>query len=125
MKEIKKNNKGFTLVELLVVLVILTVIMAIAIPSITSTLERSKEKERNSKIKLIESAAEIYVDKNKNIFPNGGRVSVQTLVNEGELTPEEAKDPSTNKTIAGCVIFTSNSSTGTYSDSETDCTGAK
>ena len=32
----KLNKKGFTLVELLVVLVILAVIMSIAIPSVTS-----------------------------------------------------------------------------------------
>lgn len=122
-KEIKKNNKGFTLVELLVVLVILTVIMAIAIPSITSTLERSKEKEKNSKIKLIESAAEIYVDKNKNNFPSDGKVLVQTLVKNGELTSEEVKDPFTNAPIEGCVIFTGSSSTGTYS--KDDCKEAK
>ena len=34
------NKKGFTLVELLVVIVILAVIMSIAIPSITSSIER-------------------------------------------------------------------------------------
>lgn len=36
------NRKGFTLVELLGVIVILSIIMLIAIPNITSTLERSK-----------------------------------------------------------------------------------
>ena len=39
----KLNNKGFTLIELLAVLVILVVIMSIAIPSITSSVERNKE----------------------------------------------------------------------------------
>ena len=39
------NKKGFTLVELLVVIVILGVIMSIAIPSITSSIERSKDKQ--------------------------------------------------------------------------------
>ena len=38
----KLNKRGFTLIELLAVLVILVVIMAIAIPSITSSIERSK-----------------------------------------------------------------------------------
>ena len=41
----KMNRKGFTLIELLAVLVILVVIMAIAIPSVTSSIERSKDKE--------------------------------------------------------------------------------
>ena len=59
----KMNRKGFTLIELLAVLVILTVIMAIAIPSVTSSIERSKQKEKNMKIKLIESEAELYIDR--------------------------------------------------------------
>ena len=60
------NKKGFTLVELLVVIVILGVIMSIAIPSITSSIERSKDKQKTQIIKLIESAGELYVDKHKN-----------------------------------------------------------
>ena len=62
----KLNKKGFTLVELLVVLVILAVIMSIAIPSVTSSIERSKDKQKKAKIELIESAAEIYFDRYKN-----------------------------------------------------------
>ena len=45
----KLNKRGFTLIELLAVLVILVVIMAIAIPSVTSSIERSKQKEYKSK----------------------------------------------------------------------------
>ncbi len=36
------NKRGFTLIELLGVIVILSIIMLIAVPNITSTLERSK-----------------------------------------------------------------------------------
>lgn len=62
----KLNNKGFTLVELLAVLVILIAIMGIAIPSISSSLERTKEKQNESRYKIIESAAEQYVTDHKN-----------------------------------------------------------
>ena len=48
----KLNKRGFTLIELLAVLVILVVIMAIAIPSVTSSIERSKNKEKNMIKKL-------------------------------------------------------------------------
>lgn len=104
------NKKGFTLVELLVVLVILVVIMSIAIPSITSSLERSKEKQRDATIKLIVSAGELYMDRYKNTFDfelNNG-VKVATLISKGFLTEEEAKDPFTNAVIEGCVIVTEN-----------------
>ena len=54
----KLNDKGFTLVELLAALVILTAIMGIAIPSISSSLERTKEKQNAARVKVLESAPE-------------------------------------------------------------------
>ena len=39
----KKNNKGFTLAELLIVVAIIAVLTAIAIPVFTSQLEKSRE----------------------------------------------------------------------------------
>lgn len=97
----KLNNKGFTLIELLAVLVILVVIMSIAIPSITSSVERSKAKQREQVINIIISAGELYADKHKNTFT---QVSVPTLIDEGYLTKEDAKDPMNDKrTICGYV----------------------
>ena len=101
----KLNKKGFTLVELLVVIVILVVIMSIAIPSITSSLERSKQKEYDAKVKLIISAAELYFDKHRNSYPISSntstsyQVDISELITEGYLTEEEAKDPFTNNII--------------------------
>ena len=62
----RKNQKGFTLIELLAALVILTAIMGIAIPSITSSLERTKAKQDKTKYKILETAAELYVTDHKN-----------------------------------------------------------
>ena len=41
--EKKRNNKGFTLAELLIVVAIIAVLVAIAIPIFTNQLEKSKE----------------------------------------------------------------------------------
>ena len=60
------DNKGFTLVELLAVLVILVAIMGIAIPSISSSLERTKDKQNDARLEIIKSAAEMYVTDHKN-----------------------------------------------------------
>ena len=38
-----KNNKGFTLVELLAVIVIMGILMMVAIPSVTRTIENSRK----------------------------------------------------------------------------------
>jgi len=104
---IKLNKKGFTLIELLVVIVILVVIMAIAIPSVTSSIERSKEKQKDSAIKLIVSAGEIYADRHKNTFD--GSVTVPELISDGLLTKDEAKDPfNESRTLCGFVSYSSN-----------------
>ena len=52
----KKN--GFTLVELLAVIVILAVILVIAVPSIISTINESRKGVLESSAKLIASTAE-------------------------------------------------------------------
>ena len=107
----KMNNKGFTLIELLAVLVILVVIMSIAIPSITSSVERSKAKQREQVINIIISAGELYADKDKNGFTGStGSVTVGTLIDKGYLTLEDAKDPQNEKsTICGHVAKNGNS----------------
>lgn len=87
------NRRGFTLVELLVVLVILVVIMSIAIPSVTASFERSKQKQKNSRIELLESAAEIYIDRHRNTVSNNCVIYVKDLVCDGLLTRKQVKDP--------------------------------
>lgn len=99
------NKKGFTLVELLVVIVILAVIMSIAIPSITSSIERSKDKQKTQIIKLIESAGELYVDRHKNTV-NQGQITLDKLISDGLITKEEMKDPFNEKrTLCGYLSY--------------------
>lgn len=106
----KMNNKGFTLIELLAVLVILVVIMSIAIPSITSSVERSKAKQREQVINIVKAQAELYADKHKNNLHNGDIITISKLVSEGFLTKEEAKDPMNEKcTIDVAFEYNNNS----------------
>ena len=99
----KMNRKGFTLIELLAVLVILVVIMAIAIPSVTSSIERSKDKEKNMKIRLIESEAELYIDRYSSTATT---ITVPTLINDAKSTlrATDIADPNNSKrTLCGYV----------------------
>ena len=113
------NNKGFTLVELLAVLVILGAIMGMAIPSITSSLERSKEKQNQSKIKMIESYAELYVNDHKNTIynnldSNGScHIPINILKDNGYLTDDADKSVD-GEDIPGSIIFNKKENTYTY-----------
>ena len=109
----KLNNKGFTLVELLAVLVILVAIMSIAIPSISSSLERSKAKQEESRAKLLKSAAELYVtDHRNNITKSTCDIKIQTLYDENYIDEEATKDSDGEYITEKCVEY-SKEATGT------------
>lgn len=81
MKEL--NNKGFTLIETLAVVVILSVLIAIMVPSVNHLIEKNKENNYQSLKDGIVSAAKIYVSDNRyditlDYADNGG------LCSEGE-----------------------------------------
>jgi general secretion pathway protein G len=59
----RRNSRarfGFTLVELLIVIVILAVLAAIAIPKFMDSGTRSKESSLKSNLKLVRTALELF-----------------------------------------------------------------
>ena len=57
------SNKGFTLIEVLAVIVLLVIIMTIATPNITRQINRKEEEEQNLLNEKIENASMLYVSK--------------------------------------------------------------
>lgn len=128
MKMKKINKKGFTLIELLVVIVILVVIMAVAIPSVTSSIERSKDKQLTQVKNLVTSAAELYYDSHKNtpsLF-EGNKITIKTLIEAGYLKEAEAKDPFHEKrTVCGYVEIGTSGQLKTYTFKEQNNCGSE
>lgn len=118
---IRLNDKGFTLVELLAVLVILAAIMGIALPSITSSMERNKDKQNESKEKLLESFAEIYVSDHKvaiydnlvSIHADECYIDISDLRNNGYLSDDADIDANGNQ-MNGYVIFNKTNNSYTF-----------
>ena len=115
------NNKGFTLVEVLAVLVILVAISAIAIPTITSSMERTKEKQNDAKKEMLASYAEEYVEDYKNeIYNNLGTsnecyIELDELTENGYIKNDAELDIDGNK-INGYIIFDKSNNSYRYSD---------
>lgn len=98
------DNRGFTLVELLAVVAILVVIMVIAIPNISSSIERSNDKKNSAMEKVLKSEAELYVSKHKASInasaSNECYISVDSLVDEGYISFDDL-DGYEN----GCLVY--------------------
>lgn len=105
----KLNNKGFTLIELLGVIVILMAILYLAIPSLTSSVERSKSKQLEKKKELIISAGELYISDIKTT-KRKCRIMLNTLKNEDYLSSITILNPFNDKEeIKGEVIYNKDS----------------
>lgn len=89
----KLNKKGFTLIELLAVIVILLAISTIAISSISSAIERNKQKTNNAKKEVLVSYGELYFEENINDYTTTNKcVDIGTLSEYFNLEDSEIKD---------------------------------
>ena len=98
-------KKGFTLVELLGVIIILGVIALITFPIINKSIKSSKEKALEQVINNIEDAAYKYSISNDigyQTFYN--KIELSTLVNAGILK-DNIVNPVTDEQMQGCVLY--------------------
>src|SRR5687768_14126805 len=69
--KIRLKKEGFTLIELLIVVAIIGIIAAIAIPNLLNAIQRGKQKRTMADMRAIGTAVESYaVDNNQ--YPAGG-----------------------------------------------------
>lgn len=115
-----KNNKGFTLVELIITIVIMIALLAIAIISFVNISNRKKEEAYSDVKKQIEQAAEDFFEVNK-YFLNGledNNKDSNTKVSLGKLVKEDylnsVTNPIDNKKLSYCSYVLVTKINGSY-----------
>lgn len=99
-----KKRKGFTLVELLGVMVVLAIILVLSVPPIINQLSKSKKETYEAGTEVIYNATVQYLEDNVNLKqvnklskPEIYCISLKTLVSDGKLK-EPIKNLETNET---------------------------
>ena len=94
------KKKGFTLVELLAVIFMLSLILVIAVPSVNRYIKQSKEKAYNTHISTIIEAAQAYASANSGLLPRKEEFVVKITLGQlksSGLIKEEVKNPNDDK----------------------------
>ena len=103
-------KKGFTLVELMGVIVLLSILIIIAVPAITGTIKSGKEDLYKSQLKTIETAAKNWASDEENIskLPESGKCISITLatLKRGSYVDLDIKNPKTDQPFDDNMLIT-------------------
>lgn len=95
----KKNNKGFTLVELIVVLVILAILAAILTPALLGYIDRARSEKDYSTAQTVRVAAQAVIDQayGEGYEPDGSQPTIFKIENiDGVFESTNAYNDSTS-----------------------------
>ena len=133
------NKRGFTLVELLSVLVLISLLFGLAIPGINKISSNMKKKSYSKKVNLIESAAILWGQDNRTLLQsndctiNGKKMScykitIGSLIENNYLDSDnnsgEYINPKNNKDMKDCNVFVYKENNRVYAElynSEENC----
>lgn len=91
LRERSGSESGFTLVELLVVMLILGLLAAIAIPSFFNQRDKARDADAKSGVRTAETAMETHATDNDGVY--GGITAAGLIVIEPTLADSDLQDP--------------------------------
>jgi prepilin-type N-terminal cleavage/methylation domain-containing protein len=106
------TRKGFTLVELAVVIVIIGVLAAFGVPRFLKSVERTKASEAFAYLSAVRSAQERYIAKEGNYAIDVSQLDIQQATPKNFTVDSAAM--AANGTASWALTLTRNSSTSSY-----------
>jgi type IV pilus assembly protein PilE len=101
------NNKGITLLELLVVIGIVGILAAIAIPSYNSYMVRARRADAKTILEQVRAAQEMWrAERGTYAVDGGGNTAETRLISTMGVTPNPVGDYNWNFTVKTATTFT-------------------
>ncbi|MCX5784483.1 MAG: prepilin-type N-terminal cleavage/methylation domain-containing protein [Elusimicrobia bacterium] len=103
---IKMHRKGFTLIELMIVVAIIGILAAIAIPKFSDLINKAKEGATKGALSSIRSALQVYYADNEGWFPTDS-LSILTAGGKYISSIPAAKVPTRHYDSTTVMLFSS------------------
>jgi general secretion pathway protein G len=100
-----RKNKGFTLVEILIVVVILGILAAIVIPQFTDASTQSKVSSCRTTLQSLRSQIELYKIQHNDVTPGNVAGALDTAVWEAQMTTYSDAQGNTNATKTAVFCY--------------------
>ncbi len=107
----RKNEGGFTLVEMLIVLAIMAILIGLAIPVFKNVLDQSKMKADKSTAGMLESTLEVYYT-DEGSYPGGDfddmvrELNAKGYIKNSEIKPQDQNGRFVYDSTNGNIAYT-------------------
>ena len=83
----KRNTKGFTLVELIIVISVIAILVGIALPRLRGMIDEGNTTKAAAELRALQAAVESYYIHNSKTYPADGSATWQTALTAATTRP--------------------------------------